>query len=89
MRRKGKELGLQQIWRDDKFTYLRGHFQETPALYEVKDKKPSAYQLRFQRQWPLHGAEAGWTPGYLAIGKQRVDFHRTSNGTGGEKLVMI
>jgi type IV secretion system protein VirB9 len=24
--RKGKELGLQQIWRDDKFTYLRGVF---------------------------------------------------------------
>ena len=36
--KKGKELGLQQIWRDDKFTYLRGQFQETPALYEVKDK---------------------------------------------------
>ena len=30
--KKGKELGLEQIWRDDKFTYLRGHFQETPAL---------------------------------------------------------
>ena len=23
--KKGKELGLQQIWHDDKFTYLRGH----------------------------------------------------------------
>jgi type IV secretory pathway VirB9-like protein len=39
--KKGKELGLQQIWHDDKFTYLRGHFQETPALYELKDKKGS------------------------------------------------
>ncbi len=25
--KKGKELGLQQIWRDDKFTYLRGQFR--------------------------------------------------------------
>jgi type IV secretion system protein VirB9 len=39
--KKAKELGLQQIWRDDKFTYLRGQFQETPALYELKDKKGS------------------------------------------------
>jgi hypothetical protein len=45
--KKGKELGLQQIWRDDKFTYLRGQFQETPALYEVKDKKPSLINFDF------------------------------------------
>jgi hypothetical protein len=37
--KKAKELGLQQIWRDDKFTYLRGQFQETPALYELKNNK--------------------------------------------------
>src|SRR5690348_15584431 len=28
---KGRGLGLQAIWRDDKFTYLRGRFQETPT----------------------------------------------------------
>ena len=39
--KKGKEIGLQQIWHDDKFTYLRGQFQETPALYEMKDGKGS------------------------------------------------
>ncbi len=27
---KGKELGLEQIWRDDKFTYLRGSFRKRP-----------------------------------------------------------
>jgi len=36
-KKKAAALGLQQIWRDDKFTYLRGQFQETPALYETKD----------------------------------------------------
>ena len=30
--KEGEALGLQQMWRDDKFTYLRGHFQETPAF---------------------------------------------------------
>ena len=45
--KKAKELGLQQIWHDDKFTYLRGVFQETPALYEVKDKKPSLINFDF------------------------------------------
>ena len=45
--KKGKELGLQEIWHDDKFTYLRGRFQETPALYEVKDKKLSLINFDF------------------------------------------
>jgi type IV secretion system protein VirB9 len=74
--KKGKDLGLQQIWRDDKFTYLRGQFQETPALYEVKDKKPSLINFDFANG--LYTIPKQVDAGYLAIGKQRVDFHRTS-----------
>ena len=74
--KKGKELGLQQIWRDDKFTYLRGHFQETPALYEVKDKKPSLINFDFANG--LYTVPKQVDAGYLAIGKQRVDFHRSA-----------
>lgn len=74
--RKGKDLGLQQIWRDDKFTYLRGHFQETPALYEVKDKKPSLINFDFANG--LYTVPKQVDAGYLAIGKQRVDFHRSA-----------
>ena len=74
--KKGKELGLQQIWRDDKFTYLRGHFQETPALYEVKDKKPSLINFDFANG--LYTIPKEVDAGYLAIGKQRVDFHRNA-----------
>lgn len=74
--RKGKELGLQQIWRDDKFTYLRGQFQETPALYEVKDKKPSLINFDFANG--LYTVPKQVYAGYLAIGKQRVDFHRSA-----------
>jgi len=76
--KKGKELGLQQIWRDDKFTYLRGHFQETPALYEVKDKKPSLINFDFSNG--LYTIPKQVDNGYLAIGKQRVEFHRSTEG---------
>lgn len=72
---KGRTLGLQQIWRDDKFTYLRGQFQETPALYEVKDKKPSLINFDFANG--LYTVPKQLDSGYLAIGKQKVEFHRT------------
>jgi type IV secretory pathway VirB9-like protein len=71
---KGKSLGLQQIWRDDKFTYLRGEFQETPALYEVKDKKGSLINFDFSNG--LYTVPKQLDNGYLAIGKQKVEFHR-------------
>lgn len=72
---RGKALGLQEIWRDDKFTYLRGQFQETPALYEVKDKKPSLINFDFSNG--LYTVPKELDNGYLAIGKQKVEFHRT------------
>ena len=71
---KGKKLGLQEIWRDDKFTYLRGSFQETPALYEVKDKKPSLINFDFSNG--LYTVPKELENGYLVIGKQKVEFHR-------------
>jgi type IV secretory pathway VirB9-like protein len=72
---KGKTLGLEQIWRDDQFTYLRGQFQETPALYEVKDKKPSLINFDFSNG--LYTVPKELDNGYLEIGKQKVEFHRT------------
>ena len=75
-RAKGKELGLQQIWRDDKFTYLRGEFQETPALYELKDKKPSLINFDFSNG--LYTIPKELDNGYLAIGKAKVEFHRSA-----------
>lgn len=73
--KKGKELGLQQIWHDDKFTYLRGQFQETPALYEMKDGKGSL--INFDYSNGLYTVPKQLDNGYLAIGKKRVDFHRS------------
>ena len=46
-RKKAALLGLQEVWRDDKFTYLRGQFQETPVLYETKDGKGSLINWDF------------------------------------------
>lgn len=77
-KKKGKQLGLEEIWRDDKFTYLRGQFQETPALYEVKDKKPSLINFDFSNG--LYTVPKEIDNGYLSIGKQKVEFHRTSDG---------
>jgi type IV secretion system protein VirB9 len=71
---KGKTLGLEEIWRDDKFTYLRGQFQETPALYEVKDKKGSL--INFDFNTGLYTVPKKLDKGYLSIGKQKVEFHR-------------
>jgi type IV secretion system protein VirB9 len=73
---KGKALGLEEIWRDDKFTYLRGHFQETPALYELKDKKGSL--INFDYNNGLYTAPKELEHGYLAIGKQKVEFSRVA-----------
>jgi type IV secretory pathway VirB9-like protein len=73
-KKKGHALGLEEIWHDDKFTYLRGHFQETPALYEVKDKKPSLINFDFSSG--LYTVPKELDNGYLAIGKRKVEFHR-------------
>ena len=73
--KKGKELGLQQIWHDDKFTYLRGQFQETPVLYETKDGKGSL--INFDYNAGLYTVPKELDNGYLVIGKKRVDFHRS------------
>ena len=72
--KKGNALGLQQVWRDEKFTYLRGHFQETPALYELKDGKGSL--INFDYNDGLYTIPKTVADGYLTIGKQRVEFKR-------------
>ncbi len=77
--KKGAALGVEQIWRDDKFTYLRGKFQETPALYELKDGKGSLINYDFANG--LYTIPKTLVQGYLSIGKQRVDFRQTKAGS--------
>ena len=73
-RKKADALGLQQVWRDDKFTYLRGKFEETPVLYELKDGKGSL--INWDYADGLYTVPKTVFQGYLTIGKQRVDFKR-------------
>ena len=74
--KKGRQVGLRQIWRDEKFTYLRGQFQETPALYELKDGKGSL--INFDYSAGLYTVPKELENGYLAIGKQKVEFRRVN-----------
>ncbi|GAA3771397.1 type IV secretion system protein VirB9 [Terriglobus roseus] len=76
-RKKAGELGLQEVWRDDKFTYLRGHFQETPVLYETKDGKGSL--INWDYNDGLYTVPKTVLQGYLTIGKQRLDFRKEGN----------
>jgi type IV secretory pathway VirB9-like protein len=71
----GSRVGVQQIWRDEKFTYIRGRFQEPPALYELKDGKGSLINFDFANG--LYTVPKMIDQGYLSIGKQRMDFRRT------------
>lgn len=68
----GDKLGVLQIFRDDKFTYIAAQPQETPTLYEVKDGKPSLINFDFANG--LYTVPKRIERGYLAIGKQRMDF---------------
>jgi type IV secretory pathway VirB9-like protein len=76
-RKKAGLLGLEEVWRDDKFTYLRGKFQETPVLYETKDGKGSL--INWDYNDGLYTVPKTVLQGYLTIGKQRVDFHKEGN----------
>ena len=48
--------------------------QETPALYELKDGKGSL--INFDFNGGLYTVPKQLEHGYLAIGKQKVEFHR-------------
>ena len=76
-RKKATPLGLQEVWRDEKFTYLRGKFQETPVLYETKDGKGSLINWSYNDG--LYTVDKIMLQGYLTIGKQRVDFRKEGN----------
>lgn len=67
-------FGVAAIYHDDKFTYIKANPQETPALYELKDGKPSLIQFRYSDG--LYTVEKVLDRGYLAIGNKRLHFTR-------------
>ena len=64
---------VQGMWHDGQFTYLRSNAQESPALYEIKDGKPSlvAYDLT---EDGLYVARHLLGEGWLQIGKEKAQW---------------
>lgn len=70
-----KVFRVSAIYNDGKFTYIRANPQETPALYEVKDGKPNLINFDFKNG--IYIVPKVLDSGYLAIGKQKLNFERT------------
>jgi type IV secretion system protein VirB9 len=74
-------LRVHAIWRDDRFTYIAAAPEETPALYELKEGKPSLISFDFANGVYWTGRIVN--DGYLAVGgngngkhQEKVEFHR-------------
>lgn len=74
-RKAGEKIGLEQIYRDDKFVYIKATPQETPVVYEVKDGKPSLINFEFANN--LYVIRKIVNDGYLQVGKLKVPFVET------------
>ncbi|HEX3995099.1 MAG TPA: TrbG/VirB9 family P-type conjugative transfer protein, partial [Acetobacteraceae bacterium] len=68
------------IYHDDKFTYIEATPQEAPAVYEVKDGKPSLVQYDFDQKTNRYTIPKILDDGYLRVGKAELKFHRENNG---------
>jgi type IV secretion system protein VirB9 len=66
-------FNVEAVWHDDKFTYIRAHPQEAPALYEVKDGKPNLIQFELRRDG-LYFIPKILDRAYLEIGKEKLEI---------------
>ncbi len=62
------------MYHDDKFTYIKCGAQEKPAVYELKDGKPNLVNFDFENG--VYVIPKIVDHGYLAVGKQKVNFDR-------------
>ena len=67
-----KPFLVRSIWNDGQFTFIKADATELPALYEVKDGKPAL--LNFQVQNGTYVVPKVLDRGYLALGKERLEF---------------
>jgi len=65
---------VKSIWHDGQFTYIKSDAQELPALYEVRDGKPS--MVNFQVQNGTYVVPKVLDRGYLALGNERFSFQQ-------------
>ena len=67
-------FNISAIYHDDRFTYIKSAAQETPTIYEVKDKKPNL--INFDLQNGVYVVPKIVDEGYLVVGKKKVTFSR-------------
>lgn len=61
---------VRALWHDGQFTYLQSDASELPALYELKDGKPSV--VNFQVQRGTYVVPKVLERGYLAVGNAKL-----------------
>ena len=76
-------FGVRAMWRDDRFTYIRAAPEESPALYESRDGKPS--MVPYDYADGLYVTRRLLGDGWLQIGKRRLGFRRLRDGRGGQR----
>jgi type IV secretion system protein VirB9 len=64
------------IYHDDRFTYIEATPTEAPAVYELKDGKPSLIQFEFDPKTGRYTIDKILDDGYLRVGKSQLRFHR-------------
>ena len=69
-----KPFLVRSMWHDGEFTYLKTDATELPALYELKDGKPSI--VNFQVREGTYVVPKVIDRGYLALGNQRFTFEQ-------------
>lgn len=67
-----KPFQVQAIWSDGEFTFIRSDARELPALYEMKDGKPTLVQFSVERG--TYRVPKVLERGYLAAGAARLEF---------------
>lgn len=65
---------VRAIWNDGEFTYLKTDARELPALYELKDGKPSV--VNFQVRGGTYVIPKLVDRGYLALGESKFTFEQ-------------
>ncbi len=63
---------VRAMWHDGQFTYLQSDASELPALYELKDGKPSV--VNFQVQRGTYVVPKVLERGYLTVGNAKLAF---------------
>jgi type IV secretory pathway VirB9-like protein len=70
-----KPFLVRSVWHDGQFTYVKSDATELPALYEIKDGKPSL--LNFQvREGGTYVVPKVVVRGYLALGTLKFSFEQ-------------